>query len=61
MLHIVFFSSCKKKEDNVITELPQTFGKLSAILNEEKLINGSDTLLIVNEIGLAQFFTTQMF
>jgi hypothetical protein len=34
-----------------------TYGYLSAILNNEKLISGSDTLTITNQIGYAHFFT----
>ncbi len=51
----LFFSSCQKKEDYPITEKPLLYGFLSAIQNQEKLISGSDTLTVINQMGYARF------
>lgn len=54
-LPIIFFASCEKGEDKPINDKPLTYGFLSAILNEEKLINGTDTITVVNQMGYAVF------
>ena len=56
-LSFIFMAACEKGEDKPINDKPLTYGYLSAILNEEKLINGSDTLTVVNQMGYAIFIT----
>ncbi|RYZ54178.1 MAG: hypothetical protein EOP49_05720 [Sphingobacteriales bacterium] len=52
----VFFGSCNKQgTDSVISGEPAVWGKLSAIVEDRKIISGADTLFEHYEIGRAEF------